>query len=203
MSADSKPANTPDPTDLTEAQTRVIELLRHHEALCPSCSYNLRGIQKPACPECGSPVSVESLLQQPTPRSFAWVVALIGLAISLPESFYKWQRLAVRHNIFYGEQRYVGPSKDNPMGYVQIDAALTNGWFLGSMLYWYLIPLAILAWWMLRQRFERLPTWMRWLIATSIIAAAILGHRRTMFWYYWLEGAPQYAPYPFWYLSSP
>jgi hypothetical protein len=38
---------------MTEADTaRLLEFLEHHDAPCPVCGYNLRGLTAPRCPEC-------------------------------------------------------------------------------------------------------------------------------------------------------
>lgn len=39
----------------------VTRHLASHDAACPSCSYNLRGVRAGACPECGTPISHRAL----------------------------------------------------------------------------------------------------------------------------------------------
>lgn len=187
----SKPT-PPDPPD-----PQLIEVLSRHEAACPHCGYNLRGLQSSACPECGKTVTWQGLLNRSVTISLSWVVALIGMGVSLPESFFKWQRLAIRRMLFYGEQRYIqGPGNG---GYIQPDISLTNPWFVGSTLYWYLIPAGIVLLWLLRRRFERLPAWVRWTMAACLVLLAVLGQRRQMFWFYSYKTGVN-PPWPFWYL---
>lgn len=39
-------------TGSTGAQEMLLEFLRHHDADCPVCGYNLRALTRPTCPEC-------------------------------------------------------------------------------------------------------------------------------------------------------
>ncbi|MEM0914358.1 MAG: hypothetical protein AAGK09_07070 [Planctomycetota bacterium] len=55
--------------------------LAEHDALCPNCQYNLRGLTGAACPECGLDLALRVNLVEP--RLAAWVAGLIGLAMSL------------------------------------------------------------------------------------------------------------------------
>lgn len=41
----------PHPTSRTQ-EALLLEFLREHDAECPSCGYNLRGLTRPVCPEC-------------------------------------------------------------------------------------------------------------------------------------------------------
>ena len=36
----------------TRAQQLLLDFLRDHDASCPVCNYNLRGLTRPICPEC-------------------------------------------------------------------------------------------------------------------------------------------------------
>lgn len=173
-------------------------MLATRDVGCPGCGYNLRGLASSACGECGLIVTWEALLNRERRADAAWVVGMIGLAVALPESFLKWQRLAFRRLFFYGEQRWnTGPGYGY---YDQPDATITNPWFVGSTLYWHLIPVALLAWWLMRQRIARLPRAVRWGLALGVFAAAFLGHRRQMFWYYLFDFA-EYAIWPLWYIN--
>jgi hypothetical protein len=55
------------------------EFLRHRDIPCPSCRYNLRGLRRGACPECGAPLS----LHVGTPRIAisGWLLALLASAV--------------------------------------------------------------------------------------------------------------------------
>jgi hypothetical protein len=39
-------------------EERIMRLFAHNDILCHKCSYNLRGIREPTCPECGSSVEI-------------------------------------------------------------------------------------------------------------------------------------------------
>ncbi|MFG0328985.1 MAG: hypothetical protein ACF8PN_03710 [Phycisphaerales bacterium] len=39
-------------TELTRGQELLLRFLRDHDAECPVCGYNLRGLTRPVCPEC-------------------------------------------------------------------------------------------------------------------------------------------------------
>lgn len=185
------------PGSLTACDDSLAAVLAECDAACPCCGYNLRGLSKPDCPECGQAVTWASLLERTTPVSLAWVLGLVGLAVSLPESFLKWQRLAFRRLFFYGDQQYVPVIKD----YIQPDATIANPLFVGSTLYWHLIPLAMMVWWIARRRIARWPSWLRWAAAGVLLAAAVLGHRRWMWWYYAM-GYDDHAPWPLWYIDQ-
>ncbi|MEM9915072.1 MAG: hypothetical protein AAF911_08930 [Planctomycetota bacterium] len=189
----------PEPTESSKPtlDPRLTAVLAEREVPCPACGYNLRGLRQASCPECGEAVTWDALLNRETGVSLAWVVGLIGLAVSLPESILKWQRLAFRRLFFYGEQFWGGMPNG---GYTQPDATILNPWFVGSTLYWHLIPLAIVGWWLMRKRIARWPWWLRWGVGLGCVVAALLGHRRLMWWYYDL-GYGGYAPWPLWFID--
>jgi len=57
--------------------------LADHDAPCPVCGYNLRGVILPVCPECESPIELGVASAQS--RLGAWLLAL--LAFAMPLSF--------------------------------------------------------------------------------------------------------------------
>lgn len=57
--------------------------LADHDAPCPVCGYNLRGVILPVCPECESPIELGVGSAQS--RLGAWLLAL--LAFAMPLSF--------------------------------------------------------------------------------------------------------------------
>lgn len=65
---------------LTPREQYLITYLREHEDNCPLCGYNLRGLTRPVCPECGRGIVLTVGLQDTF--SYAWAVALIGQALS-------------------------------------------------------------------------------------------------------------------------
>ncbi|MEM1107574.1 MAG: hypothetical protein AAGH99_02685 [Planctomycetota bacterium] len=197
MNEASKPENE------TAIDPTLAEVLAERDVACPSCGYNLRGLRAGGCPECGAGVTWEALLPSKAGMLGAggawWVIGLVALAVSLPESFLKWQRLAYRRLFFYGEQRWVYVPQGTSY-YVQPEASWGNAWFVGSTLYWHLIPVMLGLWWFGRRRIARWPRGLRVALALLLLAAAVLGHRRLMFWYY-LSGYGQYAPWPLWYID--
>ena len=61
-----------------------LEMLRHYladrDASCPTCGYNLRGLEQGTCPECGDTLSL-TLTNHPT-RLAGYTIGLIGLTLS-------------------------------------------------------------------------------------------------------------------------
>lgn len=95
--APREPDPAPDPT------SQLREYLADHDALCPYCKYNLRGIPASRCPECASNLDLELVRDgteaEQRPQMFAdsseplgpelshwWLllVALIFLAALIP-----------------------------------------------------------------------------------------------------------------------
>lgn len=46
---------------------QIVEFLRTHDAACPDCGYNLRGITFARCPECGHDVDPSIITRPPSP----------------------------------------------------------------------------------------------------------------------------------------
>lgn len=57
------------------------EYLQSHDAPCPICGYNLRGVELVVCPECEAPI--ELAVGSPSARLGAWLFALISFAMPL------------------------------------------------------------------------------------------------------------------------
>jgi hypothetical protein len=53
------PASQREPDPHTDAATRLRDYLANHDALCPYCKYNLRGIRSNRCPECAANLDLE------------------------------------------------------------------------------------------------------------------------------------------------
>lgn len=53
------------------------EYLADRDVPCPSCSYNLRGLATPACPECNQTLVLAVRLAEP--KLAAWIAGLIAL----------------------------------------------------------------------------------------------------------------------------
>ena len=59
----------------------LLEYLRHHDAACPSCRYNVRAISQPRCPECGSPLGLKVTAPERLIRR--WIGVILTLALPL------------------------------------------------------------------------------------------------------------------------
>jgi len=54
------------------------QFLSERDAVCPGCSYNLRGLKSDRCPECGDGLVLS--LQLVEPRQFPLIGGLVGLS---------------------------------------------------------------------------------------------------------------------------
>lgn len=66
---------TPDEHDLAALRA----FLGERDVSCPSCGYNLRGLQSPACPECNQALKLQVGLVEP--RLGHFIAGLVGLAM--------------------------------------------------------------------------------------------------------------------------
>ena len=55
--------------------------LKDHDAPCPVCGYNLRGVVMTSCPECDSPI--ELTVGSSNSRLGAWLFAMLAFAMAL------------------------------------------------------------------------------------------------------------------------
>ncbi len=67
--------STPDEHDLAALRAFLAE----RDSACPSCGYNLRGLQSPACPECNQALKLQVGLAEP--RLGHFIAGLVGLAM--------------------------------------------------------------------------------------------------------------------------
>lgn len=67
-----------------EAHTLLKQYLADHDAPCPVCSYNLRGLTAEKCPECG--VAIELGVRSNESRLREWIIGLIAWATGLGTS---------------------------------------------------------------------------------------------------------------------
>ena len=67
--------STPDEHDLAALRAFLAE----RDSACPSCGYNLRGLQSPACPECNQSLKLQVGLAEP--RLGHFIAGLVGLAM--------------------------------------------------------------------------------------------------------------------------
>jgi len=74
VESNAAPGPTPDP---------LTAYLATHDAPCPGCKYNLRGIQQPQCPECGRVLTLEELLA-PSLRSINAMADVVSFLMAFP-----------------------------------------------------------------------------------------------------------------------
>jgi hypothetical protein len=55
----------------------LIDWLKNRDAACPLCSYDLRGLVRPRCPECGQGLKLSVSLAEPYLK--AWIALMAGL----------------------------------------------------------------------------------------------------------------------------
>ncbi len=58
----------------------MVQFLSRHDAFCPLCKYNLRGLTRPKCPECGRTLTLSVGLVEPYLR--AWIVLMVSLCVT-------------------------------------------------------------------------------------------------------------------------
>lgn len=61
----------------------VTACLKNADFACPACSYNLRGLQHPACPECNEPVRLSLVEYNVRPAAVGYWLAMCWLLISM------------------------------------------------------------------------------------------------------------------------
>jgi hypothetical protein len=65
---------------LMEPEEYLLAYLQTHDAACPLCRYNLRGIPRLRCPECGREIRLELTLAEP--RIMPWVMTTLFVAMA-------------------------------------------------------------------------------------------------------------------------
>lgn len=66
----------------SEAQfeAMLLELIAHKPTSCPGCAYDLRGLTRPRCPECGR--KLELTVGTPDPVMGLWIGSVVPLALA-------------------------------------------------------------------------------------------------------------------------
>ena len=131
-----------------EEEVALVEFLRHRDAACPLCEYNLRGLTSARCPECGRELRLSIGLTEPYLR--AWVLlAFAAFGGGGTGLFFLLMVLRV------GWPRTPGP----PVAELLINV---------SMLYFMAcIPLAAVVL-LTRRRFVKMPQARQWLLAATL-----------------------------------
>ncbi len=79
MPTDAPPeVQTPSPP--LSRDEHLLAFVREHEARCPLCDYNLRGLSRPTCPECGQELKLDVRLAEP--YLAAWVTLVVALSLA-------------------------------------------------------------------------------------------------------------------------
>ncbi|HVT80281.1 MAG TPA: hypothetical protein VHM90_06445, partial [Phycisphaerae bacterium] len=68
---------------LPEPEEYLLAYLQGHDAVCPSCRYNLRGVTKLRCPECGREIRMEIGLVEPVVMPWVLTTVFVAMAASV------------------------------------------------------------------------------------------------------------------------
>ncbi|QQE11561.1 hypothetical protein JD969_19055 [Planctomycetota bacterium] len=183
----STPAAKPS-TPTTQDQS-LIDLLKHHDILCPICNYNLRCATTCACPECGRPFDFKSFTQKSNKLNKPFVITLIMLAMTVPESLIKWQSIMMSGEISDG----ISISPPESIWQYCLQSA--------ARAFWLVAPICMLFLLKIHLAFKRLPRKYQWLIAFIATFLVVLAFRRQQFWYYFIYshgGSHRWDGYFFW-----
>lgn len=72
----TQPAIPPPPSDTA----LLLEYLKHYDAFCPVCNYNLRNLTQPRCPECGRGLMIS--VGATEPYLVNWILLTISLGFA-------------------------------------------------------------------------------------------------------------------------
>ena len=126
-----------------ESETaHLLKYLESHDAACPLCKYNLRGLTVPRCPECGKDLRLTVGLREPV--LLPYITLMVSTCLPAGMGIIGWIQLVVRPGEFF---MYAPP--------------LLVVAILGFMASTFIPPLCIL----LRRKFLRLSVSSQWKIA--------------------------------------
>jgi hypothetical protein len=74
-------STAPLPSAPAEDSALLRDFLAQRDIACPVCSYNLRGLSRPVCPECSAPLHLR--VGSDNLRLGPWLLAVIALALAL------------------------------------------------------------------------------------------------------------------------
>lgn len=66
---------------MTEPPDFLARFLEGHDAPCPVCGYNLRGVALPRCPECDAPITLT--VGSDHARAGPWLLAMLGFGMAI------------------------------------------------------------------------------------------------------------------------
>ena len=81
MSSEQQPSQSDSEADVI----RLVEFLATRDAPCPLCGYNLHGLTRDICPECGRQLQLSVGLTDPFLR--AWVILAVAVFSGVQDSF--------------------------------------------------------------------------------------------------------------------
>jgi hypothetical protein len=134
--------------------------LASNDASCPGCGYNLRGVIKTCCPECGAHITLGVVA--PNARIGPWMLATVSFALALG---FDWVAmiLAIIPSIIFGPPNMGGA----PIYWKGLLALFLLGFTSGIGLF---AMLRTRAWW------QRQPPASQWSRAALIFLAVFIIH---------------------------
>jgi hypothetical protein len=133
-----------------EGRARLIDWLRDRDVPCPLCSYNLRGLMTPRCPECGQPLQLTVSLAEPYLK--AWITTAAAACIGAGGGLFLLC-------IVIGEKRW--------------PRELSAVCQLSLVMFVAMVPLGPLTL-IFRRRFLRLAISAQWFVAMSMVGVCAL-----------------------------
>ncbi|GJM18314.1 MAG: hypothetical protein DHS20C14_05270 [Phycisphaeraceae bacterium] len=144
----------------TRTDTHLAAYLATHDEPCPVCSYNLRGIAQPTCPECAAELRLTVASAQT--RTGPWLLAVIAAALALGFDAVVTVILGIGNTIAFVNQ-----------GTLTRSSATLFGLFVG-----FTVVSAVVMAVLLRRRREwvRLSLRRQWALGWGVFAAIGLAH---------------------------
>lgn len=158
------PARAREPSPTNPDAAALVAFVATRDALCPVCSYNLRGLGEPRCPECASPLHLQ--VGSENLRLGPWFTAILSAALALGFDSVVSVVMAVGMT--------VAMVYDPPKSWGQARPILTM--FAGFLAL--ALASGAAVWFLYRRRraFTRLPRRRQWAWAAGVFAAAFLIH---------------------------
>jgi predicted RNA-binding Zn-ribbon protein involved in translation (DUF1610 family) len=196
MKSEQTPDASVNPAGATsEHQQALLLCLSQQGARCVECGYDLRGVSRLVCPECGHAITWESLISRKHPGMGSWLTCIIAISALLPESLVQWQYIAYKRQVWYD---------------VAVDWEWRTPYYLGewakalpSTVLWLGAPSMLALLLLFRRRWALLPQWLRRVAAALSVLVLLWAYRRWQFWYQWWPWADEWWRYPrLWFLGN-